>query len=97
MGRRKIPQTREKCQSELEYCKNEMRKCDNTIKLEENSQSKQARNERTRRLCREAGELEHYVPELQDMDEKTAGEFIKVITTDEAAVRFLNEKGFRES
>lgn len=57
--------------------------------------SKEERRVRTRRLCTEAGILEHYVPELKTMDERNTSDFIRLIACSEVAKKFLRMRGLR--
>ncbi len=91
MGRRKKAQTLEELADQKAYEEEELRKLQNQIKLTKNKQSKEERKLRTRRLCREAGVLEHYVPDLKNMDEETSAEFIRIISTGPEAEKFLRE------
>ncbi|MCD7846397.1 MAG: DUF3847 domain-containing protein, partial [Oscillospiraceae bacterium] len=77
MGRRKEPQTRAEIQTEMEYAEKQIRHLQNQEKLYTNTYAKEERKQRTRRLCREAGVLEHFVPELKTMSEQEAAAFIE--------------------
>ncbi|MCD8008099.1 MAG: DUF3847 domain-containing protein [Clostridiales bacterium] len=48
---------------------------------------------RTRRLCREAEVLEHFVPELKAMSEQEAASFIEAAATSQEAQEFLRKRG----
>jgi len=96
MGRRKNPETKEEIQAELIYAKNQIRKLKNQEKLYANAYKNEERRQRTRRLCTEAGILESYVPELKEMSEQDAAEFIQVAATCQEATEFLRKRGLRQ-
>ncbi|MCD7918903.1 MAG: DUF3847 domain-containing protein [Clostridiales bacterium] len=93
MGRRKEPQTREELQAAMEYAREQIRQLQNQEKLYTNAYSKEERRLRTWRLCREAGVLEHLVPELKNMTEQEAASFIKTAATSQEAQEFLRKRG----
>ncbi|MCC8037069.1 MAG: DUF3847 domain-containing protein [Bacteroidales bacterium] len=93
MGRRKNPQTREEIQTEMAHAQDEIRKLKNQEKLYTNAYAKEERKLRTRRLCREAGVLEHFVPELKTMSEQEAAAFIEAAATSQEAQEFLRKRG----
>ncbi|MCD7802375.1 MAG: DUF3847 domain-containing protein [Clostridiales bacterium] len=93
MGRRKEPQTREEIQAEMEYAGKQIRQLQNQEKLYTNAYAKEERKLRTRRLCREAGVLEHFVPELKTMSEQEAAAFIEAAATSQEAQEFLRKRG----
>lgn len=93
MGRRKEPQTREELQAAMEYAGEQIRQLQNQEKLYTNAYAKEERKLRTRRLCREAGLLEHFVPELKTMSEQEAAAFIETAATSQEAQEFLRKRG----
>ncbi|MCD8341876.1 MAG: DUF3847 domain-containing protein [Clostridiales bacterium] len=93
MGRRKEPQTKEEIQTEIAHTQNEIRKLKNQEKLYANAYAKEERKLRTRRLCREAGVLEHFAPELKTMTEQEAAAFIRTAATSQEAQEFLRKRG----
>ncbi|MCD8362518.1 MAG: DUF3847 domain-containing protein [Lachnospiraceae bacterium] len=95
MGRRKIPQTREEIKAEIDLTENQIRQMENREKLYVNAYSREERKIRTRRLCIEAGILEHFVPELKEMEERDAEDFIRIAVTSTEAQAFLRKRGLR--
>lgn len=93
MGRRKEPQTREELQAAMEYAGEQIRQLQNQEKLYTNAYTKEKRKLRTRRLCREAGVLEHFVPELKTMSEQEATAFIEAAATSQETQEFLRKRG----
>ncbi|MCD7880146.1 MAG: DUF3847 domain-containing protein [Clostridiales bacterium] len=93
MGRRKEPQTKEEIHAEMEYAGKQIRQLQNQEKLYTNAYAKEERKLRTRRLCREAGVLEHFVPELKTMTEQEAAAFIEAAATSQEAQEFLRKRG----
>ncbi len=97
MGRRKEPQALEELRAEIEFSKTQIELLDHQAKLKQKQYETQARKERTRRLCKEAGILEHFVPELKEMNEQDAAELIRLAATSREAIGFLKEKGLRDN
>ncbi len=95
MGRRKIPQTREEIKAEIDLTENLIRQMENREKLYANAHSREERKIRTRRLCTEAGILEHFVPELKEMEERDTEDFIRIAATSSEAQAFLRKRGLR--
>lgn len=89
MGRRKIPKTSKEFHAELEYTKEQLRMEENRLKKINNKINAEDRKLRTRRLCTEAGVLEHHVPQLKEMSEDDREAFIHAIATSSAADSFL--------
>ncbi|MCD7981918.1 MAG: DUF3847 domain-containing protein [Clostridiales bacterium] len=96
MGRRKNPETKEEIQAELIYAKDQIRKLKNQEKIYANAYKNEERRQRTRRLCTEAGILERYLPELKEMSEQDAADFIQIAATCPEATEFLRKRGIRQ-
>ncbi|MCD7919397.1 MAG: DUF3847 domain-containing protein [Clostridiales bacterium] len=77
----------------MEYAEKQIRQLQNQEKLYTNAYSKEERRLRTRRLCREAGVLEHFAPELKTMNEQEAAAFIETAATSQEAQEFLRKRG----
>ncbi len=95
MPRRKTPQTSQEIKAEQEHLQEKIRQLENREKVLRNAHSKEERTLRTRRLCQEAGILEHFVPELKGIPPELAGEFIQTIATGQDATDFLRKRGIR--
>ncbi|MCD8126223.1 MAG: DUF3847 domain-containing protein, partial [Clostridiales bacterium] len=89
------PETGEEMQAEIDYTENKIRQLHNQETALTAAYSKEERRVRTRRLCTEAGILEHYVPELKTMDERNTSDFIRLIACSEVAKKFLRMRGLR--
>jgi len=96
MGRRKKPETKEEIRTELTYAEDQIRKLKNQEKIYANAYRNEERRQRTHRLCTEAGILERYVPELKEMSEQDAAEFIQIAATCPEATDFLRKRGIRQ-
>ncbi len=71
MGRRKIPQTLEEIRAEKSYYEKKRKQEENRMKTLQNAMKGEERRNRTRRLCTEAGMIEHLIPEVKMMDDQT--------------------------
>ncbi len=77
----------------MEYTGKQIRQLQNQEKLYTNAYAKEEYKLRTRHLCREAGVLEHFVPELKAMTEQEAAAFIETAATCQEAQEFLRKRG----
>ncbi|MCC8081560.1 MAG: DUF3847 domain-containing protein, partial [Lachnospiraceae bacterium] len=83
-------------QAELTFAEDQIRELKNQEKIYANAYKNEERRKRTRRLCTEAGILEQYVPELKEMSEQDAAEFIQIAATNPEATQFLRKRGLRQ-
>ncbi|MCD8108874.1 MAG: DUF3847 domain-containing protein [Clostridiales bacterium] len=97
MGRRKTPETREELQAEIAYTEDKIMQLHNQETALTAAYSREERKVRTRRLCTEAGILEHFVPELKTMSDQDTEMFIRLIACSGTADEFLRMRGLRNN